>query len=89
MTDLRRTAQMIDDLHMLGVLEKSDSIGWSNTDKCGIIISINLQPEKLDGSIDLRIQTIQKAIQEEFSEKNPYFLPDTKGSIICSLGKKE
>ncbi len=89
MTDLRRTAQLIDDLHMLGVLEKSDSICWSNTDDLGIVISIQLNPKELTGYIEGRLHTIRKEIQEEFSEKNLYFLPDIENAIICNLCKKE
>lgn len=89
MTDLRRTAQLIDDLHVLGVLEKSDSICWSNTDDLGIVISIQLNPKELTGYIEGRLHTIRKEIQEEFPEENLYFLPDIENAIICKLCKKE
>lgn len=89
MTDLRRIAQMVEDLQTLQVIKENDVIDFRMLNSKSISLSIRLAsitPENDPHSFTrtVRTQTIKKAIKNEFAEKEIKF-DDAEEDIYCRL----
>lgn len=90
MTDLRRAAQMVEDLQLLQVLEEEDDIQFQLLENGNLFLTIDLNFQKFTRfSGRERVETIKRSIREEFSEKVPIILSGIDDGIICTLASKE
>lgn len=87
MTDLRRIAQMVEDLQTLQVIKENDVIDFRMLNNESISLSIRLasitpesDPHRFEHTV--RTKTIKKAIIAEFIEKEIKF-DDAENDVYC------